>query len=347
MAAKDNSTDFRSILTSIKKGDVAPVYLLMGEEPYYIDKLVEAFEHNIVKEEEKDFNFTVYYGQEIDIPSVIAACQQYPFMADRKLVILKEAQSMDKAKAKLDMLAEYVKRPNEQNVLVVSFKGDNLSGTSALMKAASKGDAVIFRSPKLRENQLAGPIKDYCRSKKIGIDEKALAMLIEFLGTDLEKLFGEIDKLIVSAGGNIPQITPDIVEKNIGISKDYNNFELIRALAFKNYDKSLQIISYFESNPKNNPTVMTTALLFGFFSKVLIGHFSKDKSDEGLAVAMGLRNKYALTEYKTAMMKYSAGQLVKIIGFLRRFDINSKGVESFQNEYKLLRELIFNIFTVR
>lgn len=347
MAVKNKSADFRTILTGIKSGNLYPAYLLMGEEAYYIDKLMEAFENNILKEEEKDFNFTVYYGQEIDIPTVIASCQQYPFMAERKLVLLKEAQSMDKAKTRLEALAEYVLRPNESNILVIGYKGDTLGSTHPLVKAMAKAGGVTFVSPKLKDYQLAVPIKDYCRSKKIGIDEKALAMLAEYVGADLGKLFGEVDKLIVAANGRVPQITPEMVEKNIGVSKDFNNYELVNALAYKNYDKSLRIISYFESNPKSNPTIMTAATLFGFFSKLMMGHFAQDKSDDGLTLAMGLKNRYALEEHKAALARYSASQTLKIIGFLREFDIASKGVESFQNEYKLLRELIFNIFSVR
>lgn len=347
MAPKKGSTDFRTLLTDIKSHKFAPVTILMGEEAYYIDKLVEAFETYTVKEEEKDFNFSVYYGQEINIPTVVASCQQYPFMAERKLVILKETQSMDRAKIKLDELASYVKNPNEQNVLVIVYKGDTLKSTTQLMKAAAKSNALVFTSPRLREYQIASPIKEYCRSKKIGIDEKALAMLIEFIGCDLQKIIREIEKLIVAGGENVVQITPEMVEKNIGFSKDYNNFELTKALAYKNYDRSLQIVKYFASNPTKNPTIMTTATLFNFFSKLLMGQFSADKSDDGLMLSMGLTNKYALAEYKTAMMKYTANQTIKIIRLLREFDIHSKGIESFQNEHSLLKELIFNIFTTR
>ena len=347
MASTKKAIDFRTLLADIKSGNIAPVNILMGEEAYYIDKLVEAFEAYTIKEEEKDFNFSVYYGQEINIPTVIASCQQYPFMADRKLVILKEAQSMDRAKSKLDEMAPYVKNPNEQNILVIVYKGESLRATSQLIKDANSSNTVIFNSPRLREYQIAAPIREYCRSKKIGVDEKALAMLTEFLGCDLQKIMGEIDKLIVAGGGKIPQITPEMVEKNIGVSKDFNNFELSKALAFKNYDRSLQIVQYFSSNPSKNPTVMTTSTLFNFFSKVLMGLFAPDKSDDGLMYAMGLNNKYALGEYKTAMVNYNPNQVVKIIGYIREFDAQSKGIDSFQNEYQLLKELIFKIFTAR
>lgn len=346
MASKGN-VEFRTLLNDIKSNKTSPVYILMGEEPYYLDRLVDAFEAFVIKEEEKDFNLSVYYGQEIDIPTVIATCQQYPFMADKKLVILKEAQSMDRAKTKLEALAEYLLHPNQQNVLVICFKGDNLNSTSALMKAAGKSNSIVFKSPKLWESELPGPLRDYCRSKKIGIDEKSIAMLIDYIGADLGKLFGEIDKLIVAGVGDGAKITPVDIEKHIGISKDFNNFELQKALAYKNFDRSLQIIKYFESNPKNNPTVVTTGILFGFYSKVLIGHFMSDKSDDGLMVGMGVKSRFKLEEYKAAMSRYSPVQTIKIIGLLRQFDTQSKGIDSFQNEYKLLKELIYNIFTVK
>lgn len=344
MANKSTSSGFRELLTEINKGNFSPVYILMGEEPYYLDVLSNTLENKVVAEEEKDFNFSIFYGQDADVSNVIAACQQYPFMSDRKLVILKEAQSMDKAKTRLEALADYISHPNESNVFVLVFKGDTLNATSNLMKAAKKGDAVIFNSEKLRDYQLSAPLQDYCRSKKTGIDDKALAMLIEYLGTDLSKLFGEIDKLIVASGIELKRITPDLIERNIGISKDYNNFELQSAIAQKNYDRCMEIIKYFESNPKQNPTIATTGILFRFFSNLIVCHFSQDKSDSGLMEALNLRNSYSLKEYKIAMANYSLVQSVNAIRQLRNFDIKSKGVESFQNEYNLLKELIFSIF---
>lgn len=347
MAAKAVKNDFRSILTSINNKDFAPVYLLMGAEPYYIDRLVEALEKNVVPEEERDFNFSVFYAQDSDMKEVLAACQQYPFMSDRKLVILKEAQSMDRAKARLDIFSEYVKRPNESNVFVIAFKGDNLNATSDLMKAASKSNCVIFKSPTLRDYEVAAPIKDYCSSKRIGIDENAVSMLIEYVGTNLSKLFSEIDKVIVGGIGKEGRITPEHIHNNIGISKEFNNFELTDALAYKNYDKSMRIISYFESNPKANPTIVTTGTLFSFFSKLMIAHFTPDKSDASLMAATGVKSSYTFRSYKAALMKYSPNQTLRAIDLLREFDIKSKGVGSFQNEYALLRELIYNIFTAK
>ena len=347
MAVKNQTGDFRTLLTSIRKGEFAPVYLLMGEETYYIDRLTEALEQKVVPEDERDFNLTTVYGQDADIPALISSCQQYPFMSDRRLVMLKEAQSIHNAKNVLDGLADYVLRSCDTTVLVIVYKGGDLNGNSRLMKAATKSGAVVFKSPRLREWHLDGPIKEYCQGRHIGIQEKAMVMLKEYLGSSLTKIFSEIDKLIVAGGNDLTQITPELIERNIGISKDFNNYELCNALASRNYDRAMLIVKHFSSNPKQNPTVMTTATLFSFFSKLLMGHMSRDKSEQGLMAAMELKGSFALKDYLPALRNYGVMQVVKIIHLLREFDTKSKGIGSTQNEYELLTELVFNIFTVK
>lgn len=345
-ATKDLS--YRDILDRIKKKDFASVYLLMGEEPYYIDLIVDALEHNVVKEENQAFDQLVFYGADSDLDVVIANARQYPVMGDTQLVILKEAQTCAGSKSLLDKLAPYIAQPNRQGVFVLAYKGDNLSASSALMKAASKaGDSVVvFKSPKIRDYQLSGPIKDYCRSKKIGIEEPAVQILIEYIGNSLQKLFGEIDKLIVGAGQGAQRITAELVEENIGISKEFNNFELTKALSTKDYPKTLRILEYFRKNPKNNPTVMTTSILQKFFSQLVVAHYSKDKTDRGLMETLQLKSPYQLKEIRDGLMMYTPRQAIASISALRDFDCKSKGIGSLQNEYDLQRELIFKIFTV-
>lgn len=345
-ASKDLS--YRDILDRIKKRDIASVYLLMGEEPYYIDLIVDALERNVVKEENQAFDQLVFYGADADLDVVIASARQYPVMGDRQLVILKEAQTCAGSKTQLDKLAPYISQPNSQGVLVIAFKGDNLSATSALMKAATKATdkVVVFKSPKIRDYQLEGPIKDYCRLKKIGIEEQAIHILIEYIGNSLQKLFGEIDKLIVSAGPEAQRITAAMVEDNIGFSKEFNNFELTKALSTKDYPKTMRILEYFRKNPKNNPTVMTTSILQKFFSQLVIAHYSVDKSERGLMEALQLKTPYALKEIKDGLRMYTPRQSLAAISALREFDCKSKGIGSLQNEYDLQRELMFKIFTV-
>lgn len=349
MAAKTiKELSYRDILDSIRQRNFASVYILMGEEPYYIDLIVDALESNVVKEENKAFDHLVFYGADADLDVVMASAQQYPVMGDRQLVIFKEAQSFPGNKTQLDKFAPYILQPNQKGVFVIAYKGDNLSATSALMKAAAKsGDrVVVFKSPKIKDYQLAAPIKDYCRMKKIAIEEQAVQVLIEYIGNSLQNLFGEIDKLIVAAGTGVKRITAVMVEENIGISKEFNNFELTKALSLKDYPKTMRILEYFRKNPKNNPTAMTTAVLFKFFSQLVVAHFTPDKSDRGLMEALQLKNQYALREIRDALNMYSSRQSLAAISALRDFDCKSKGIGSMQNEYDLQRELIFKIFTV-
>lgn len=348
MAPKANKElSYRDVLDSIKKRNFARVYLLMGEEPYYIDLIVDALEQNVVSEDNKAFDQLVFYGADSDIDVVIASAQQYPVMGDVQLVILKEAQTLAGNKTQLDRFASYLSQPNQKGILVITFKGDTLGATSALMKAAAKaGDSVVvFKSPKIRDYQLAAPIKDYCRMKKIGIEEPAVQILIEYIGNSLQKLFGEIDKLIVAAGPGAQRITAAMVEENIGISKEFNNFELTKAIASKDYPKTLRILDYFRKNPKNNPTVMTTAILFKFFSQLMVVHYTADKSDRGLMEALQLKTPYALKDVREGLARYNPRQTMAAVSALREFDCKSKGIGSLQNEYDLQRELIFKIFT--
>lgn len=350
MAKKSSSAqgDFRTILGNIKKGSFAPVYLLMGEETYYIDKLVELLEEKVVAiGEDREFNFTTFYGQDADMAQLIATCQQYPFMSDYRIVFLKEAQSLNKAKQVLEVLAPYVERPNEKCVLVVVYKGDNLNATSALMKSAAKSGAVVFKSPALREWEIGAPISEYCREKKLAISEDAINLLTETVGFELTKLFGAIDKLIISGGIDNGRITPELIQRNIGSSKEYTNFELQAALANKNYERCLRIVKYFQSNPKKNPTIVTTGILFGFFSKLLVAQMSGEKTESRIMALIGVKSNYTFKDYRIALRNYSVAQTVNAIHQLRWFDAHSKGVDSNQNEYSLLLEMIFKIFTGR
>lgn len=336
---------YKDIMTSINNNRFAPVYILMGEEDFYIDKIVEAIEKNAIEEEDKDFNLNIYYGIDADMEKVVAAAQQLPVMAPRRLVILKEAQSKQMAKSALEKLAPYVAHPNENTVFVVTFKGDTLNATSQLIKNATKNGAVILKSDKLKDYQLPSALRDYCASYKTIIDDKAVSLLCDYIGGPLSKLFGEANKLIHIKGNN-SKITVEDIEKHIGISKDFNNYELSSAVATKNYPKAVQIIKYFQANPKTNPTVMTTSTLFNLFSRLVIAHYLPDKSDNSLKAEFGIRYPSHLNELKIALKNYNPYRAVNAIHAIREFDVKSKGVESYQNEYALLTELIFKIFTL-
>jgi len=344
MAKKEKGPGIRDIIFDIRHGSPAPVYVLMGEEAYYIDLIVDNLEKYVVSEDDRDFNYNVFYGNDADIDFVIATAQQFPVMADRKLVILKEAQSMVQAKVQLERLGSYLARPNQTTVFAIVYKGEPFNASSKLIKGAKEGGAVIFRSDVPRDYELEAHVRDYCQSRKTSIEEKALKLLCEYIGPPLSKLFGELNKLIAIKGDK-RKITSEDIEKNIGISKDFNNFELINALSVKDYPKAMMIVKYFESNPKANPTVMTTGVMFNYFSNLVIAHYLQDKSDQSFRNTFGFKAQVQFRSLKEGLRNYSPMQAVNCIHYLREFDTMSKGIDSYLNEYSLLRELVFKIFT--
>lgn len=339
--------DFRQILQGISRKEFAPVYILMGEEPYYIDKITEALERSVVAEEDKEFDQSVLYGAEVTVGLVLEAAGQFPMWSDQRYVVLKEAQAMTRAKAELDKLKMYISSPNQKTVLCIAFKGEKLNATSELMKAAKKNQSVIvFDSPKIKEWKLGEVVKDYCLSHKIKIEEKAVELLIANVGASLSNLFSELDKLQVAVMGSDKKITADLVSDHIGVSKEFNNFELISAISRRDYFQTLNIFKHFEDNPKANPTIVTASMLFGHFQKLLLAAFNPDKTDKGLMEALQLKTPYALREIRTGLQYYNAAQLVQAIHALREFDTRSKGIASFQKEFPLMQELLLRLLTL-
>lgn len=345
MAKIDTATSVRKIIQDIRNKNCEPVYILMGEESYYIDLIVDNFEKYLIPDDDKDFNLNVFYGNDADIDYVVGVAQQFPVMSDIKLVILKEAQSMNQAKTQLEKFASYVSRPSSHTVFVIAYKGDSLNAASKLLKAAKESGSVVFKSNLCRDYELIGLIRDYCRDKKVGIDDKAADLLAQYIGGPLSKLFGEINKLISIKGSSEKRITCEDIEKNIGISKDYNNFELKDAIARKDYAKAIRIVKHFQSNPKTNPTPVTTAVIFNFFSNLVIAHYLTDKSDKNLYSVFDFKTSHQLNEFKRALSNYPPRKAVNAIHHIREFDTKSKGIGSLLNEYDLLAELIFKIFT--
>lgn len=345
--AKQEHSSYNDILKDIRNKQFAPIYLLMGEEPYFIDELTNQLQETVVPEDERDFNQTVLYGADTSIDTVINASRRFPIMAERQIVLFKEVQSASDAKRNIEKLVPYVANPSKTTVLVITFKGDTLSASSNLIKEIKNNGGVVFDSAKVKDWNLDGYIKGYCKEKSLRIDDKSVAILREFIGNDLKRLFGEIDKLIVSLPVNSREITPDLIERNIGFSKDFNNFELIRALVNRDYVKSMQIVDYFERNPKQNPVVMTIPILFNFFTNILLAHYAQDKSDNGLMQQLRLKSSYVLKEIKPGMNIFSAKKTIYIIEAIRELDCKSKGINSImQKDYSLLKELIYKIFTI-
>lgn len=327
------------IVNDIKGGNIKPIYFLMGEEPYYIDKLSDYIEQNILSEEEKGFNQTVLYGRDVTIEDVVSTAKRYPMMADRQVVIIKEAQELSRT---IDKIESYVDNPLPSTVLVFCYKYKTLDKRKKVTKLLGQ-KGVVFESKKLYENQVGDWIKRVLSGKKYAIEPKASAMLVEFLGTDLNKINNELEKLqiILPVGSTI---TPKHIEENIGFSKDYNNFELLNALGSRNQLKAFQIVQYFSDNPKANPLVVTTSTIFGFYIKILKYHGLKDRNPKNVASALGV-SPYFLKDYDVALKNYPMKKVSQIVTALRDIDVKSKGVgANALPQSDLLREMLYKIF---
>lgn len=314
-----------------------PIYCLMGEEPYYIDKISDFIEHKVLDEAEKGFNQTVVYGNETEISAIIDSAKRYPMMSNYQVVMVKEAQNLKK----IEELESYIDNPLDSTILVLCHKYKKIdSRKSFAKKMAQKG--IVFESKKLYDNQIPEWISKYISKKKYTISPQATLMLAEFLGNDLSKIENEIDKTII----NIPQggeITKDAIEKYVGISKDFNFFELNDALSSKDILKANKIIQYFAKNPKDHPLVVCIGMLFGFFSKVLMYHFTQDKSQNNISATLKV-HPFTVKNYQLAGRNYTPKKTVEIIELLREFDLKSKGVENVSaNDGELLKELTYKI----
>ena len=327
------------IVNDIKSGNIKPIYFLMGEEPYYIDKLSDYIEKNILSEEEKGFNQTVLYGRDVSIEEIISTSKRYPMMADRQVVIVKEAQDLIKT---IDKLESYAENPMLSTVLVMCYKYKTLDKRKKVTKYLAKS-GVVYESKKLYENQVGDWIKRVLSGKNYSIEPKASAMLVEFLGTDLSKINNELEKLqIILPKGTI--ISANHIEANIGFSKDFNVFELRKAIGERNVLKAYQIAQYFSENPKDNPMVVTTTLVFGFFIQLLKYHGLKDRNPKNVAAVLGV-NPFFLKDYDLALKNYPMKKVSAIIATLRAIDVKSKGVGAHAlPQHDLLKEMLVNIF---
>jgi DNA polymerase-3 subunit delta len=327
----------KTIINDIKNGNLKPIYFLMGEEPYYIDGISKYIEENVLSEAEKGFNQMVLYGRDVSVEDIIGHAKRYPMMAEKQVIIVKEAQDLSRT---IENLLPYAENPQPTTVLVFCYKYKTLDKRKKLAKVVDK-IGVLFESKKLYENQIPDWIKRVLAGKGYTITPKGAQMLVEFLGNDLSKVNNELEKLqlILKPG---EQITPQIIEENIGISKDFNNFELQNAIGERDIKKAFAIIQYFSQNPKNNPLVVTVALLYGFFSRVLKYHALTNKGDA--AKVLGV-SPYFVKDYQTAARKYPMKKVSAIIAAIREVDMKSKGVGAANlPQGDLLKELLVEIF---
>ena len=330
--------EIKHLINDIKNGIYKPIYFLMGEEPFYIDKISEYIENNVLDESEKGFNQVVMYGRDVSIEEIVSSAKRFPMTSDYQVIIVKEAQDLSRT---IDKIETYANHPQTSTILVFNYKYKKLDKRKKVYKAIAKS-GVLFESKKLYENQVADWIRKVLGGKRFNIEPKAAQMLVEFLGTDLSKIHNELEKLVSILPAETI-ITPQKIEENIGISKDFNNFELRKAVGEKDLLKANRIINYFAQNPKGNPLVMTISLLNSFFTQLLIYHGLKDKSKASVAKNLGV-NPYFVDDYTTAVRNYPMRKVSQVIALLRDADLKSKGVGGNSLSHAdILKELLFMI----
>ena len=296
MAKENKETTYEEIARDLKNRIYKPVYYLMGEESYYIDRISDYIAQTVLTDEEKEFNQTVLYGSDTDVPTIINAAKRYPMRSEYQVVIVKEAQNVKK----IEDLSYYLQKPLMSTILVICHKHGVLDRRKKLaVEIANVG--VLFESKKIKDAQLPGFISTYLKRKSVDIEPKASEMMAEFVGTDLNRMAGELDKLVITLPQGVRRITPEQVEKNIGVSKDYNNYELRSALVARDILKANKIIKYFEENPKTNPLQATLSALFGFFSNLMLAYYAPEKTEQGIANQLSLQPSWKAKDYMAAM----------------------------------------------
>ncbi len=329
--------DHVQLIKEAKAKNFKPIYLLHGEEPYFIDLVSDAIIENALEEHERDFNLTTAYGKDADAMQLINEAKSYPTMAERRVVILREAQSF----VGFPMMESYFAQPNPQTIFVIAHKYKTMDARGAVYKAIAK-NGIVFKSEKIKDWKITEYIKILAKDMGYNLSEKAAIMLAEFLGTDLGKIQGELNKLslLVEKGSQINEVH---IEENIGISKDYNMFELVNAIAARDVPKAFQIVSYFDANPKNGPLVVVVSNLFDFFSKLMKMHFLQGVQDAEIAKRIG-PHPYAVAKNKPYLRVYNPKKISANIATLHEYDLKSKGVgNSHFTEGELMRELVFKL----
>jgi len=335
-----------AVLKSLRNQEYAPVYFLQGEEPFYIDQIADYIENNALKESERGFNQMVMYGKDVDVSAVLNNAKRYPMMSERQVVIVREAQDISDLNNKngQTQMEAYLKNPMPSTILVLCYKYKTFDKRKALGKLLEK-HAILVESKKIYDNQLPQWIARYVKDKGFDIEDKAVQMLADYIGNNLERLTNEIEKVLINykQGDEEGKMSPAAIQKYIGISKEYNVFELQKALAVKDVLKANQILKYFESNQKANPIIPVIALLFTFFTKLLLVHEASDKSERGLAAVLKI-NPFFAREYRIASVNYPLPKVIRNIHYLRLADQYAKGIDNQGgSDAQILKELLFKL----
>ena len=340
MADNKNIT-FDGIMHDLKAQKYATVYYLMGDEPYYIDKIADYIAEHALKPEEKDFNLTVMFGSDVGASQIADAARRYPMMAERQVVIVKEAQNLRNT----DLIAAYLAKPMASTVLVMCHKNGTIDRRKKLAAAVEKA-GVLFESKKMRERDLPPFIEKYLKERGASIDQKSQQIIADSIGADLNRLTGELEKLLLALPDDNRRVTPVVVEQQIGVSKDFNSFELRDAIVNRNIFKANQIINYFDSNPKAGSIYAFLPMLFNYFQNLMIAFYCPQRgSQEAVAQWLELRSPWAAKDYMTGMKNFSATKVLQIIYKIREIDAKSKGINNPNTAPgELMKELIFFVF---
>lgn len=341
MAEKKATVTFDAIMRDLKSGKYAPVYILMGDESYYIDRITDYIAENVLDPDDRDFNQTVVFGADTTAAQVVDMAKGYPVMpAAHRVVIVKEAQGLKS----LDALERYFERPLASTLLVIAYKNGTIDRRK---KVVGKAEAVgvVFESKKKRDYELPAFIETYLKKNHVAIDPKSAAMIAEHIGADLSRLISELDKVMISLPDDNRRVTPDIVEREIGVSKEFNIFELKTAIIERNVFKANQIVKYFDKNPKAGSLFSCLPLLYTFFQNLMVAFYAPDKNnDNNLAAFLELKSVWALKDYRVGMRNFSAMKTLQILAKIRETDAKSKGLDSLNTSTDdLMRELIFFI----
>ena len=338
---KNTGTSYETIMRDLKARHFSPIYILMGDESYYIDKISDYIAEHVLRPEERDFNQTVVFGSDISASQIVDSAKAFPMMAEKRVVIVKEAQNLKGT----EPLVKYFKQPVVSTVLVLCHKNGSIDKRKKIIPAAQVGGAVIFESKKLYERELPGFITSYFMQHEITVEQKAAQMIADHVGADLHRLTSELDKILISFSEADRMVTPEIVEKEIGVSKDFNAFELRSAIIQRDVYKANLITKYFDNNPKAGSLFSFLPMLFSYFENLMIAFYSPNRSNENaLAQFLELRNGWAARDYLTGMRNYSGMKTMQIISKIREIDAKSKGLDNPNTaSSELMKELIFFI----
>jgi len=340
MAEAKNVT-FDSIMRDLKARKYSPVYYLMGDEPYYIDKIADYIAEHVLQPEERDFNQTILFGSDVSASLIADTARRYPMMSEYQVVIVKEAQNVKNT----EVLEKYFKAPMNSTILVMCHKNGTVDGRKKEYMKAILSAGVLFESKKLRDRDLPAFIENYLKARQVSIDPKSTQMIADNIGADLSRLTGELDKVILSLSEQDRRVTPQIVEDQIGVSKEFNGFELRDAIVNRNVFKANQIIKYFDENPKAGSIYSFLPMLFNYFQNLMIAYYApNNKSQEGVAEWLEMRSPWAAKDYMTGMRNYTAMKVMQIISKIREIDAKSKGLDNPNTPPgELMKELIFYI----